>query len=230
MIDEEEEIKKELNDIDQFISILENIPKHKDCFNPFNSEDKKKDILRKNNLKLYLTKMKESNPTTIIIGEAPGYLGIPFSGVPLSSENIIINNDHFLYGTLKGYCRISKNKKPIYEKTANAIWNILLNYKDIKKNTPLLWNAFPLHPHKPGNLLSNRTPSSHEINSLSYILEFLLNKLFTNITKVIALGRKAESVLKKIDHNYDCLYIRHPSHGGQKKCREQFEKYFESIN
>jgi hypothetical protein len=224
------ENKKTLDKIDQFILILENIPKYKNCFNPFNSDNKKRDMLRKNNLKLYLTRMKEINPNIIIIGEAPGYLGIPFSGVPLSSENIIINNEHFLYGTSKGYCRISECKKPIYEKTANTIWNILLNYKYIEQNTPLLWNAFPLHPHKPGNLLSNRTPSKHEIDNLSYVLKFLLNDLFPNINKVIALGRKAESIMKKFDNNYDYLYIRHPSHGGQKKCKAQFEEYFKLIN
>lgn len=222
--------KDSLNIIDQFILILENIPKYKNCFNPFNSDNDKKDILRKNNLRLYLTKMKEINPNTIIIREAPGYLGIPFSGVPLSSENIIINNDHFLYGTSKGYCRISECETPVYEKTANTIWNILLSYKNIKKNTPLLWNAFPLHPHKPGKLLSNRTPSKHEIDNLSYILRFLLNDLFPSINKVIALGRKTESIIKKIDHNYDYLYIRHPSHGGSKKCKAQFEEYFKLIN
>lgn len=90
--------KDSLNIIDQFILILENIPKYKNCFNPFNSDNDKKDILRKNNLRLYL--------------------GIPFSGVPLSSENIIINNDHFLYGTSKGYCRISECETPVYEKNS----------------------------------------------------------------------------------------------------------------
>lgn len=84
------------------------------------------------------------------------------------------------------------------KKTANTIWNILLSYKNIKKNTPLLWNAFPLHPHKPGNLLSNRTPSKHEIDNLSYILRFLLNDLFPSINKVIALGRKSEYIIKKL--------------------------------
>jgi hypothetical protein len=96
--------KDSLNIIDQFILILENIPKYKNCFNPFNSDNNKKDILRKNNLRLYLTKMKEIDPNTIIIGEAPGY------------------------------CRISESETPVYEKTANTIWNILLSYKNIKKN------------------------------------------------------------------------------------------------
>lgn len=51
--------------------------------------------IRRNNLKLYLTKMKDLNPSIMILGEAPGYKGCGLTGIPFTSERIVMENSFF---------------------------------------------------------------------------------------------------------------------------------------
>ena len=53
--------------------------------------------------------------------------------------------------------RLSTRARPWSEPSATTVWGTLreLGVAEVT----LLWNAFPWHPHKPGNLQSNRTPS-----------------------------------------------------------------------
>ena len=50
---------------------------------------------RRENLKLYLEKMKKLNPSFLLLGEAPGYKGCRLTGIPFSSEKILATNDFF---------------------------------------------------------------------------------------------------------------------------------------
>lgn len=42
-----------------------------------------------NNLKLYLKKMLKIKPKYLLVGEAPGYKGCRWSGIPFTSEEIL---------------------------------------------------------------------------------------------------------------------------------------------
>jgi len=82
----------------------------------------------------------------------------------------------------------------------------------------IFWNAFPWHPYKgSGGLLTNRTPNNSEIKEGEAVLKCLLNA-FT-FKKIIALGNKAHTTLKKI--NISTIKVRHPAMGGAKLFREQ---------
>jgi hypothetical protein len=63
-----------LNKIDTFISRLSSVPKTNGTTNLYFGDSRESEI-RKNNLRVYLTKMKVVNPRFLILGEAPGYKG-----------------------------------------------------------------------------------------------------------------------------------------------------------
>ena len=100
-------------------------------------------------------------------------------------------------------------KKIISENTATIFWNsINIEY------APLLWNAFPFHPHEKGDPESNRKPNKSEIEEgKKYIISII--DLFKP-KKLCALGRVGELTLKQMFPNQDITYIRHPSYGGKK--------------
>lgn len=161
--------------------------------------------IRKWNLELYLDKMKQENPKTLLLGEAPGYKGCKLTGIPFSSEKIIYHNDFF---SDKEYKFVNRKEGLEGEQSATIVWEELSKYK-IK---PLIWNIFPFHPFKENNLNSNRTPNKMELRLGKEILIELL-KIF-KISNFLAVGRKPELMLKEI--NIQALYIRHPANGGKK--------------
>lgn len=151
--------------------------------------------------------MKKLKPETILIGEAPGYKGCSLTGVPFTSEWILLKNP-FKLDIFSGNYQKS-NSESHYHKEATA--TILWNYLAKSENIPLLWNAFPFHPHKPGKLDSNRSPTSKELDlGILWINRML--KLF-DIQKLVAIGNRAQYSLNK--HNFACTKIRHPSYGGK---------------
>jgi len=75
---------------------------------------------------------------------------------------------------------------------------------------PLLWAAYPHHPHNPGKAESNRAPTRAEILSgQPLILELI--KLF-GIKQVVAVGNVAYMSLRSL--GIESKKIRHPSRGG----------------
>lgn len=60
----------------------------------------------------------------------------------------------------------------------------------------LLWNAYPWHPHRPGVLQSNRTPTPAERRAGLPVLEALLAALPQ--VRCFAVGRNAEASLAEV--------------------------------
>jgi hypothetical protein len=81
-----------------------------------------------------------------------------------------------------------------------------------------MWNAFAWHPHKPGNLLSNRAPTGTELQNGWNVLRGVLN-LFAH-ARIVAIGNVAEATLKRLDVPVSAK-VRHPSMGGANLFREQ---------
>lgn len=165
--------------------------------------------VRRNNLLLYLKQMYKKKPQVLLVGEAPGYRGCRLTGVPFTSEHLLMNNMSGLnlFGKEAGYRLATEKDKLLKEATATIIWETLLKYDIIS----LAWNAFPFHPHKKGEPQSNRAPLKGELligeKPLIQLIEMF------NIKEVVAVGGKAEQTLNKL--HISCQRVRHPAQGGK---------------
>jgi uracil-DNA glycosylase len=117
----------------------------------------------------------------LLVGEAAGYRGARVSGIPFTSERQ-------LTGTGPA------------EATATIVHCVLAELG--LRESVLLWNVVPTHPHLPGRPDTNRQPTRVEIAAADPFLRELARG-----RRVIAVGRVAQSVL-------GTPAVRHPSHGG----------------
>jgi uracil-DNA glycosylase len=88
---------------------------------------------------------------------------------------------------------------------------------------PLLWNAFPFHPHEAANPLTNRMPTAGELAAGEPFIRALL-RLFP-IERVVAIGNRAQSSLQNMDVPH--VKVRHPSQGGKNLFVEGMGRIFE---
>ena len=95
------------------------------------------------------------------------------------------------------------------EPTATVMWNTIARH-GLSPYDTVLWNIFPFHPYKEGNILSNRTPTGEELDvGIEYAR--MLMQLIPGM-KVVAIGRKSQQTLGKYGVACDC--VPHPSMGG----------------
>lgn len=158
--------------------------------------------------------MDVTDPALLLVGEAPGYQGCRISGVPFTSEALLLEGAIPRVG--QPNARISARDMPWHEPSATIVWGAL--YANRVAERTLLWNAFPWHPFNPRDgRLSNRTPTSTELSVGLPILEALLASLPPS-TKIAAVGRKAQGLLAQAGcANAACL--RHPAFGGATEFR-----------
>lgn len=151
----------------------------------------------------------------VLVGEAAGYQGCKVSGIPFTSERLL------LAGAIPRVemptARLTSRPRPWSEPSATTVWNTL-HELGIAPHT-VLWNAYPWHPHKPGLLLSNRTPSRGERLAGVPVLRAYL-RLFPG-ARVFAVGRNAESSLAEL--GIDNTALRHPSMGGALEFARQLQ-------
>lgn len=197
-----------------FIELLASLPPRPLCFNPYASGDGVADGIRRTNLRLYLEELVAHRPDTMLVGEAPGYNGCHWSGIPFTSERQLERGvaRHGLFGPGKGYRWTSDRPGGYSEPSGTILWGIIGELPRV----PLVWNAFPLHPFKTGNPLSNRTPTDLELEQHAFVLKALAD-LFP-VTRTVAIGRKAEAVLAGL--GIRAAGVRHPANGGKNACRE----------
>ncbi len=202
-------------------------------FNPWYDVDVENDIdknspkKRLENLKKYL--QERQNAQHLILAEALGYQGGHFSGIPMTSERIILGYKsdigvlptHVCNFPLERTSKIEVMEKGFNEPTATIVWQKLLDQK-IDSSDFVLWNSFPWHPYKTSKgILSNRTPTEKEIDEGIIVLKELLKII--QFKKIIALGNKAHGTLTKMGFE-NILKVRHPANGGAVKFREQIGK------
>lgn len=173
--------------------------------------------IRRNNLIHYLLLMNERKPKVLLVSEAPGYLGMKLTGVPFSSERTLLYHPFY-----SGNKKFKIEFKGITEPSATIVWNGL----DSVGKIPLMFPAFPFHPHKEGNPISNRPPTDQELGIGERYLKELIEMF--GIKKFLAVGRKAESTLLKM--NIVAPYIRHPANGGATKFRIGLEENHSMFN
>ncbi len=194
--------------IERLVSELAERPGSDRLFNPYAPPDDPKATIRRENLIRYLLDMHSLAPRVLLVAEAPGYRGCALTGIPITSERIMLRGIEKwgLFGD--GYRQTSDHPQGVAEMTATIVWNALIEYAD---QPPLIWNTVPWHPHKPGNRQSNRTPGVAEQREGVVFVKAVL-ALF-EIEKILAVGRTAQRRLA--EQGYECLPLRHPSQGGK---------------
>jgi uracil-DNA glycosylase len=219
--------------VDRFIGLLKKSPSIA-VFNPWWEVDRRNDIgpnapgIRRDQLRAYLCQ-RLGKARLAIIGEALGYRGGHFSGIPMTSERILLGKKKDdgieparVFSSIAP-CRTSKPKKypdGFSEPTATIVWSTLLKV-GLSPEQFVLWNAFPWHSFDPRHgILSNRMPSKAECSAGLAILKVFL-KLFP-CDQIIALGKIATMQLEELDVDADC--IRHPASGGAKLFRQQIAR------
>jgi uracil-DNA glycosylase len=145
----------------------------------------------------------------ILVGEASGYQGCHISGIPFTSERVILAGE--VPRVRAQSVRLSTRHIPWSEPSATTVWRALHGL-GIAENT-VLWNAFPWHPHEPGRLQSNRTPTRTERAAGLTALTALLNAFPK--ARLLAVGRHAELALGQLGRAATAL--RHPSMGGARR-------------
>ena len=165
----------------------------------------------------------------VLIGEAIGYRGGHFSGIPMTSERILLGRNEKVRIAPKNIFsdieprRTSKPKKcpaGVSEPTATIVWSTLPEL-GLQPEQFVLWNAFPWHSFDPSRgMLSNRTPTRKERAAGLSVLKAFLD-LFPR-DKIVALGKIAFSQLAELD--IEAVYVRHPASGGARLFRQQIAR------
>ena len=173
------------------------------------------------NLEAYLRKFDTSPPRLIVLGEAAGYQGCRFSGIPFTSEFVLSNHSFFAGGQFK---RSSCRERIWREPTASIVWELIAELD--ARDQPLMWATVPFHPHKPGNPLSNRTPTRVEAEAgMAYFKS--LREIFPD-ARIVAAGKIAAANLTKAGLPH--APIRHPSHGGKAEFRAGVSAALAALN
>ena len=196
------------SDVDAFIERLAAVAPGAAWTNFFDHSTSS-NAVRRDNLSLYLTEMLERSPDILLVGEAPGFRGMRITGVPFTNRTIFEGpaNSFGLFGPGKGYVLPPEASGVAAEPTATVMWQVLAELDVL----PLLWSAFPWHPHQPGRPLSNRTPTPAEA-ALGTPFWQTLAELFA-VRTVVAVGNVAHRSLQR--SGLEVAKIRHPAHGGR---------------
>jgi uracil-DNA glycosylase len=157
----------------------------------------------------------DTDARVLLIGEAAGYQGCKVSGIPFTSERLLIEGS--VPRVALTQARLTSRPRPWSEPSATTVWKTL-HTLGIADRT-VLWNAYPWHPHKPASRHSNRTPTRAERLAGVPVLHALL-RLFPDAL-VFAVGRNAETSLAEL--GVTAQPLRHPSMGGARLFASQLQ-------
>jgi hypothetical protein len=174
-----------------------------DAFNVYAQRDPRLDrpgapAIRVSNLEHYLH--TRASARIALIGEAAGYRGCRFSGIPFLSEAQMLALGDPAY-------RPSSRRGDYDEVSAQRVQAIIGGRDDV-----ICWNTVPWHPHKPGQPLSNRRPTIAEQDLGTEMLRDFL--AWKQPALVIAIGRIAEDALRAL--GVPAHYVRHPARSGRR--------------
>ena len=215
--------------VENFIRLLKRSPSGA-VFNPWWEVDEQNDIdrsgpvTRRKHLGAYLHR-RLGKVQLVVIGEALGYRGGHFTGIPMTSERILLGKKEnagikpeHVFSSFNARRTSKREQYPdgFSEPTATIVWSSLLRL-GLKPEEFVLWNAFPWHSFDPRRgLLSNRMPNKPERSAGLSVLKAFLD-LFP-CEEIIALGNVAASQLKQL--NVESHRVRHPASGGARLFRQ----------
>jgi len=164
--------------------------------------------LRRKNLLLSLLTAVDLNVRTVWIARDLGYRGGRRTGLALTDE---VHLDAY-----SGLPVEKATKGPaVGERTATVIWGLLARI-----NEPVfLWNVFPLHPHEPGDPMSNRCHTPRERDACGEFIHEIIDLLEPE--KIVAIGGDAHRAVEGLGICSE--KVRHPSYGGQNVFIRQIE-------
>lgn len=198
--------------------------KKRDVFNPWQDTDVHDAVGdgmgwkgRVDRLRLHL----EGPARYLLIGEAPGYRGCHFSGIPFTCEKQLCDG---VVPRVPTSYRITRREIPYSEASATVIWRTLyaLNIAEDTK----MWNAFAWHPHVEDLTMSNRTPTPREVHDAMPVLAAVLQEF--RGAKIVGVGQIAGRMLTSLGIVH--YMVRHPSMGGARLFQEQMEWLVGSAN
>ncbi|MEF3273778.1 MAG: uracil-DNA glycosylase [Chloroflexus sp.] len=192
------------------------------AWDPPEEEQRWGNAVRRANLELALTLALERGPDLLLIGEAPGYNGARRTGVPFTSEQILLAgvDPPGQFGAERGFTLATADGRISREQTATIVYRELAALNRFAVG----WNAFPLHPHRPDQPQSNRTPRQHEIQ-LGLPLLARVCALFPHCP-VVAMGRIASQALTRLGIHHTA--VRHPAQGGARQFAAGLRQLFGS--
>jgi uracil-DNA glycosylase len=219
--------------IEQFIRMLKRSPSGS-VFNPWWQIDERNDIdtnapaIRRQQLRAYFSE-RLGKARLAVVGEALGYRGGHFSGIPMTSERMLLGRKQdagimpaqiFSSITSRRTSKSQKSRDGFSEPTATILWSALLKL-GLSAKQFVLWNAFPWHSFDPRRgTLSNRTPTRKERASGLSVLKAFLDLFPCN--EIVALGNIAASQLEEL--NVNVHRVRHPASGGARLFRQQIAR------
>ncbi len=196
--------------IDHLIAELSEVRVGNNALNQYSLHEKFGE-LRRNNLKLYLHLIDQCWSKMLLIGEAVSYQGGRHTGIAFTSEYLILHGvpelNMFMPG--QGFQVANEFNKVWREPSATIIWGTFAQIGMV----PLLWNAFPFHPHKPGVPFSNRTPTDTELETGRPFMKEIIDIFEPEV--VVAVGNSSANSLIKLGIEH--TKVRHPAHGGKHK-------------
>lgn len=158
----------------------------------------------------------------ICVGEAPGYAGCRTSGVAFTSERLLLEGAIPRIDAPAG--RLCDRRLPFSEPSATIVWKTL--YRLGVAEQTILWNAVQLHPFKPGNDWSNRTPTDAEVALGMPALNILVDAYPG--ARIVAVGKTAGRLLR--DSGIPIVGdVRHPANGGATKFSEQMREILQQA-
>jgi uracil-DNA glycosylase len=214
------------NQPDHFLRLLKTSPSGA-AFNPWWQIDEEHDIdpkgaaIRRKHLAVYFRE-RLGKAGLALVGEALGYRGGHFSGIPMTSERMLLRRQQQILVGVKPRRTSNPDVCPngFSEPTATIVWGTLLKI-GVVPDEFVLWNAFPWHSFDPRRgLLSNRMPNKSEQTAGLQVLKAFL-ELFP-CDQVVGLGKIAAAQLEQLGVNAHC--VRHPASGGAKLFREQIAR------
>jgi len=237
--------------LDKFLRLLTASPSGA-VFNPWWQIDDENDVsphspaIRRKHLAVYFRE-RLGKARLAIVGEALGYRGGHFSGIPMTSERMLLSKQRDIVTALNERRNLlervddggrrpplqilsgikpRRTSKPsicldgFSEPTATIVWGALLKTA-VQPEEFVLWNAFPWHSFNPHRgRLSNRMPNKSEQLSGRPVLKAFL-ELFP-CEQIVALGKIAGAQLEQLGVNAQC--VRHPASGGAKLFRQQIAR------
>jgi uracil-DNA glycosylase len=150
-------------------------------------------------------------PALLLLGEAAGYQGCHFSGIPFTNEKLILAGR---IPRVAAEGRLTSRPRPWCEPSATIVWTALHTLGIAER--VVLWNSFAWHPFVPERPYSNRAPTPDELAAGRPILDQVLDTF--SAAPLVAVGKVAERTLValgRIPH----ASVRHPSMGGAHKFR-----------
>lgn len=202
-------------------------------FNPWRDVDPQHDQgelgpeIRKRQLLNYLQE-RIGKADTLLCAEAIGYQGGHFSGIPMTSERLLMGglehknlHPEMVFRNIppQRTSRVDLKPQGFTEPTATIVWGFLADH-GIDPRRVVLWNAFPWHPyHLDRGLLSNRTPRDAELLAGHQMLQQLLR--LGQFKQTVAIGEKSALQLQQL--GIAATKVRHPANGGAGKFRAQMD-------